>query len=53
MERKLFRSGNGWGLFINNTILQLLNINPPNDKVKYIVENDRLIITKTEEVQSN
>ncbi len=51
MERKLYRSGNGWGLFINSTILKLLKINPETDKVEYIVENDVLKIrkAKTEE----
>lgn len=51
MERKLFRSGGGWGLFINSTILKLLKINPETDKVEYIVENDVLKIrkAKTEE----
>ncbi len=46
MERKLFRSGGGWGLFINSTILKLLKIDPEKDKVEYIVENDTLKIKK-------
>ncbi len=46
MERKLFRSGGGWALFINSTILKLLKINPEKDKVEYIVENDVLKIKK-------
>lgn len=46
MERKLFRSGGGWGLFINSTILKLLKIDPEKDKVEYIVENDVLKIKK-------
>lgn len=46
MERKLFKSGNGWGLFINSTILKLLKINPETDMVEYQVENDVLKITK-------
>ena len=46
MERKLFRSGNGWALFINTTILNLLKINPETDKVEYQIENDVLKITK-------
>lgn len=46
MERKFFRSGGGWALFINNTILQLLKINPETDKVEYIIENDVLKIKK-------
>ena len=46
MERKLFRSGNGWALFINTTILKLLKINPETDKVEYQIENDVMKITK-------
>lgn len=46
MERKLIRSGNGWALFINSTILKLLKIDPAVDKVEYIVEGDTLKIKK-------
>ena len=46
MERKLFRSGNGWAIFINSTFLELLKINPETDKVEYIMENDTLKIKK-------
>ena len=46
MERKLFRSGGGWALFINSTILKLLKIDPEKDKVEYIIENDVLKIKK-------
>lgn len=46
MERKLFRSGGGWALFINTTILKLLKINPETDMVEYQVENDVLKIMK-------
>ncbi len=49
MERKLFKSGNGWGLFINSTILKLLKINPETDMVEYQVENDVLKITKAKQ----
>ncbi len=48
MERKLIRSGNGWALFINSTILKLLKIDPEKDKVEYIVENDVLKIKKAQ-----
>ena len=46
LDRKLIRNGNGWALFINSTILNLLDVNPEQDMVKYTVENDKLIITK-------
>ena len=43
LDRKLIRNGNGWALFINSTILNLLDVNPEQDMVKYTVENDKLI----------
>ena len=46
MERKLFRSGNGWALFMPQTILQLLKVNPETDKVECIMDNDVLKIKK-------
>ena len=49
-DRKLIRNGNGWALCINSTILQLLGIDPTVNKVKYSIENDRLIITKSDEL---
>ena len=47
-DRKLIRNGNGWALCINSTILQLLDVDPTVNMVKYTVENDKLIITKSE-----
>ena len=46
IDRKLMRNGNGWALSINSTILGLLDVNPEEDMVQYIVEKDRLIISK-------
>ncbi len=46
MERKLIRSGNGWCIYINSTILELLKVNPETDKVECIMENDVLKIKK-------
>ena len=48
VERKLMRNGNGWALSINSTILGFLDVNPEVDMVKYSMENDKLIITKSE-----
>lgn len=48
MERKLFRSGNGWGLFLNQTILKLIKVDPQKDLVEYEVENDVLKIKKAQ-----
>ena len=46
-DRKLMRNGNGWALSINSTILSLLNVNPETDMIKYQIENEKLIITKS------
>lgn len=48
VERKLMRNGNGWALSINSTILGFLDVNPEVDMVKYSMENDKLIITKSD-----
>lgn len=48
MDRKLIRNGNGWALSINSTILGLLDINPEINMVKYVIEKDKLIITKSD-----
>lgn len=48
VDRKLMRNGNGWALSINSTILGFLDVNPETDMVKYTIENDKLIITKSD-----
>lgn len=48
VDRKLMRNGNGWALSINSTILDFLDVNPEKDMVKYTMENDKLIITKSD-----
>ena len=48
IDRKLLRNGNGWALSINSTILGLLDVNPEVDMVRYVVENEKLIITKSD-----
>ena len=47
-DRKLMRNGNGWALSINATILSFLDVNPETDMVKYTMDNNRLIIMKSE-----
>ena len=47
-DRKLMRNGSGWALSINATILAFLDVNPEEDMVKYTMDNDKLIITKSE-----
>lgn len=46
MNRKFFRSGNGWALFVSKTILELLKINPEKDFIEMQIENDVLKIKK-------
>jgi len=53
MDKKIMRNGNGWAISINSTLLKLLNINPETDLVKYTVENDKLIITKSPNKRSD
>ena len=48
IDRKLMRNGNGWALSINLTILGFLDVNPETDMVRYSIENDKLIITKSD-----
>ncbi len=48
IDRKLMRNGNGWALSINSTILGFLDVNPEVDMVRYSIENDKLIITKSD-----
>lgn len=45
-DRKLIRNGNGWALCINSIILELLDVNPETDMVRYTMEKNKLIITK-------
>ena len=47
MDIKFFRSGTGWALFVNSTILKLLKINPEEDLAEFTIEGDKLIITKS------
>ncbi|MCM1073550.1 MAG: hypothetical protein NC334_07075 [Bacteroides sp.] len=48
LDRKLIRNGNGWAMCVNSTILAFLDVNPETDMVKYTMENDKLIITKSD-----
>ncbi len=51
-DRKLIRNGNGWALCINSTILQMLDVDPNTNMVRYTMENDKLIITKSDKTIS-
>ena len=48
VDRKLMRNGNGWALSINSTILGFLDVDPEINMVKYSMEGDKLIITKSD-----
>ena len=49
-NRKLIRNGNGWALCLNSTILEFLGVDPTVNMVEYTIENDRLVITKSEKL---
>ncbi len=53
VERKLLRNGNGWALSINSVILGFLDVDPQTDMVRYTIENDKLIITKSDKKIEN
>ena len=53
MNRKFFKSGNGWALFISKTILELLKVNPETDFVEMQMENDVLKIADFGEAKEN
>ena len=52
MERKFFRTGNGWSLFIPKVIIELLKIDPENDTIEMQIENDILKIKKVDKHES-
>lgn len=51
-DRKLMRNGNGWELSINSTILKFLDVDPNINMVQYTIENDKLIISKSDKLIS-
>ena len=46
-DRKLIRNGNGWAMTLNSTMLELLDVYPKVNKVRYTIEHDTLKITKS------
>lgn len=46
MIRKLFRTGNGYSLFIPKVIIELLKIDPETDSIEMEIENNTLKIKK-------
>lgn len=53
MERKLFRTGNGWSLFLPKVIIELMKINPDSDTIEMQIENDILKIKKVEKADES
>ena len=48
MKKKLFKSGNGWALFLWKSVLELIRLNPERDFVEMQIENDVLKIKKAD-----
>ncbi len=46
MRKKLRQLGNSWGLIINRTLLEIMNINPVLDEIEIIVEKDEIRLKK-------
>ncbi len=45
--KKINKSGNGYSLYLSSSIVQLLELKPEIDEVKYIIENEILYIKKS------
>lgn len=44
--KKFNKNGNGYGIYITNSIIEFLEIDPETDKVKYEIVNGDLFISK-------
>lgn len=51
--KKINKSGNGYSLYLSSSIVQLLELSPETDEVKYIIENEILYIKKAPHLQIN
>ena len=49
MKKKLYKSGNGWALFLAKPVLELLDIDPENDQVEMEINNKILQVKKVDE----
>lgn len=47
IKKKLRQIGNSWGVILPKAILEGLSINPVNDEVNIIIENDSIKIKKS------
>ncbi len=50
--KKINKSGNGYSLYLSSSIVQLLELSPEIDEVKYIIEDEILYIKKRTKVRS-
>ena len=46
LVRKLSKKNNSWGLYMPNSILELLDIKPENDLINISIEDNVLIVKK-------
>lgn len=48
LVRTLSRKGSSWGLYMPNSILDLIDVEPENDKLELDIEDNVLIIRKAQ-----
>lgn len=46
LVRKFIKSGHGWGIYVPNSVLELLDINPESDYIECEVNKNVLLIKK-------
>jgi len=51
--KKINKSGNGYSLYLSSSIVQLLELTPETDEVKYIIEDETLYIKKVPDIKTN
>ena len=51
--KKITKSGNGYSLYLSSSIVQLLELSPETDEVKYIIEGGILYIKKASDTKIN
>ena len=48
--KSLNKNGNGYGIYLSNSVIQLLEIKPEADEIKYTVKGNILLIEKAQNV---
>ncbi len=51
--KKINKSGNGYSLYLSSSIVQLLELSPETDEVKYIIDDEVLYIKKASALKIN